>query len=770
MVVTKPRETKIDSNCIEDSQSFSLANNANLFSILSDALYTDKISAVIREICCNAYDAHIDAGQSKPFLVKFPSYEDSEFRVRDYGKGLSPSDMSMYTTYGLSSKLHSNKQIGAFGIGAKSPFAYTHTFNVTSHQSGVSRCYVMHYENQIPAMTFMGEDNTGEPDGLEVSFDVRTRDIDEFLDKGRSVLVFLCDKISFEGVDTDWLESLRSERDSLNFQSLECLGKNYYQSGLHFSSHYSTEDFAIIQGNVRYRMTHNEITEIYERLWNDGGVKQRSFSYYLHGMLQVPNGTFMPHPSREMLSFSDDTRSKLEKIFKYIYSEFIINQINRVTSDSPSYIKLYQRVMSTSFPEFLRDSSELMDYQVPGMSTSFKDFFSEATVYCWRPQVLASGAFSFYCSKGLHVSQLDWDKVYVIQNAVQLRGAYRYALLEEFNRQTPDFHVSHNHKYYVVLEDPQSQFFAKSDWQEFPQAVNLPIPSLLDRQKWIRRRVTSKTTSFDRQKFSKIFITEYYTELYDWFYDPDKPADPYTFWLPAKNKYETTQWPSYASDRDDLNFSARLIGDRKWLKKNFAFLESTDLLKGSDHQYSVLILPEGHPARELYPEFVPTALMYAKKWLRSLLVATDYSINAQRGQLAFIKQLLEMPDLFKSLTGHKYKRVFSYFTEHPDIDTENYNCDTHYIANLPNEYLLKDRKITALLARLKQVRSECVIDITTFFSSLCNRFPLLQEGNWWRCERKGEIREVCAYMRWRMSPEALIQLGKPLPERVEEET
>ena len=46
-----------------DVQSFGISNNAEFYTLLSDSLYSDKIMAVVREIMCNAWDAHLVAGK-----------------------------------------------------------------------------------------------------------------------------------------------------------------------------------------------------------------------------------------------------------------------------------------------------------------------------------------------------------------------------------------------------------------------------------------------------------------------------------------------------------------------------------------------------------------------------------------------------------------------------------------------------------------------------------------------------------------------------------
>src|ERR1039458_6151032 len=68
---------------------FGIAQTPEAFHILSDGLYNDKILAIIRELCCNAYDAHAAAGKKDvPFELHLPTYFEPEFKVKDNGTGL----------------------------------------------------------------------------------------------------------------------------------------------------------------------------------------------------------------------------------------------------------------------------------------------------------------------------------------------------------------------------------------------------------------------------------------------------------------------------------------------------------------------------------------------------------------------------------------------------------------------------------------------------------------------------------------------------------
>ena len=135
-------ETPVQSSGSLNISTFKIATSAKAFKILSSNLYSNKIRAIIREISCNAADAHKMIGNEQPFQVSLPSRLNEQFVVRDFGPGLSHDDvMELYTTYFASTKSDSNDYTGALGLGSKSPFAYCDTFGVTSWHQGVARTY-----------------------------------------------------------------------------------------------------------------------------------------------------------------------------------------------------------------------------------------------------------------------------------------------------------------------------------------------------------------------------------------------------------------------------------------------------------------------------------------------------------------------------------------------------------------------------------------------------------------------------------------------------
>ena len=185
---------------VSNTEQFKFSNSPIIFKILSDSLYADKITSIVRELSSNARDAHIAAGKANiPFEIHLPSgqkfFNNSDgyvFSVKDYGTGLSEEEIyNLYTVYGESNKRHSNDFVGGFGIGSKSPFAYTDSFTVISRYNGVSTTYSAFINaNGFPSITKVFSKETSEENGLEISFRVNPSDSSKFYTAVREELVF----------------------------------------------------------------------------------------------------------------------------------------------------------------------------------------------------------------------------------------------------------------------------------------------------------------------------------------------------------------------------------------------------------------------------------------------------------------------------------------------------------------------------------------------------------------------------------------------------
>lgn len=107
-----------------------------IFDILRSKMYSNKIGAVCREISSNSRDANREAGlNDKPIEIQITTPKDfvgigeTCIIFRDFGLGINPDRMAnVFLKYAASTKRDSNAQTGGFGLGAKTPFAYTDSF------------------------------------------------------------------------------------------------------------------------------------------------------------------------------------------------------------------------------------------------------------------------------------------------------------------------------------------------------------------------------------------------------------------------------------------------------------------------------------------------------------------------------------------------------------------------------------------------------------------------------------------------------------------
>jgi len=105
-----------------------------IINILRSKMYSNPIRTICQEIMSNARDAHREYGNpNTPIEIKLPDKYDPTFYIKDFGVGITPDRMwDVFINYGASTKRNDNIETGGFGLGAKSPFAYTDQFSIIS--------------------------------------------------------------------------------------------------------------------------------------------------------------------------------------------------------------------------------------------------------------------------------------------------------------------------------------------------------------------------------------------------------------------------------------------------------------------------------------------------------------------------------------------------------------------------------------------------------------------------------------------------------------
>lgn len=148
-------------------------NMKHIVRILTD-IYADPELAVIREYSTNAFDAHRDAGHTRPIQITKPTDWNPMFTIRDFGTGLSKDDIrNIYSSYGRSTKQNSNDVVGMLGIGCKSGLTYTSQVQITSFIDGQRiESLMTRDEDGAPVISILSSVPTDEPNGVQISIAV----------------------------------------------------------------------------------------------------------------------------------------------------------------------------------------------------------------------------------------------------------------------------------------------------------------------------------------------------------------------------------------------------------------------------------------------------------------------------------------------------------------------------------------------------------------------------------------------------------------------
>jgi hypothetical protein len=254
---------------------FSIVATAKVFDTLSNTLYSEKVQAVVRELGTNAYDSHVDAERAGdvgkaavPFVAHCPTVMEPYFAVQDFGTGMSDKQIrgsylcpcghdadadaapenredgkylcpdcgeptlahkpGLYTTYFDSNRTHSDAYTGGFGLGSKSPFAYTDQFTVTSVHNGEKNIYTLFRdENNFPAINRLSSEKTDEPNGVEVRLPVNTEDFTEFRQKMGEVYRWFAVRPTITGIEDFKFPALKKK---YHYQTSGSSYRSYHNS------------------------------------------------------------------------------------------------------------------------------------------------------------------------------------------------------------------------------------------------------------------------------------------------------------------------------------------------------------------------------------------------------------------------------------------------------------------------------------------------------------------------------------------------------------
>jgi hypothetical protein len=177
---------KTESSGVFSSKSFGIGDPGVILNILRTKIYKDPIMAIAREVTCNARDAHREVGHAgRAIEIQFPNQWEKNLCIQDFGPGISPQRMEeVFVNFGSSTKRSDNVQTGGFGLGAKTPFAYSDSFTVITVVDGLKYTYTAYIdETQVGKMDMLGAPvNTDERNGTSICIAISKNDKQTFVD------------------------------------------------------------------------------------------------------------------------------------------------------------------------------------------------------------------------------------------------------------------------------------------------------------------------------------------------------------------------------------------------------------------------------------------------------------------------------------------------------------------------------------------------------------------------------------------------------------
>ena len=347
MIITQePRDVQVSGNF--QTRAFTIRAGAKAFEILSSKIYSHKVRAIVREISCNAYDSHVEAGNTAQFDVHLPTNLESWFSVRDYGPGISPEDIvEVYTTYFFSTKDNSNDYIGGLGIGAKSFFCLYDSFTVISYYDSIKYTYSC-YKDKLgePQIALLSECYTDEPNGLLVTVTVESWRVQEFRREAVNVFKY------FDNIPNINVESVVEDIKLAHKYTL--VGDDFAVSG-------DYGDFFAVMGNVAYRVPSE---------YNDES---------LSGYVKFGIGELNFDPGRENLSMDDMTKRVLKTRMDKLDNEISQLIIDKIEAEPTSFKRalVWDKINDSRLAEIIKKSKlvrEFNNYKLPKCSTNIKYF------------------------------------------------------------------------------------------------------------------------------------------------------------------------------------------------------------------------------------------------------------------------------------------------------------------------------------------------------------------------------------------------------------
>lgn len=476
---------------------FKIQTSSKAFKILSNNLYKNKIRAIIRELSCNALDAHQLNNCTDPFDILVPTEIDPRFQIRDYGPGLNDEDMNeLYTTYFASTKNESNEFRGALGLGSKTPFSYTSAFTVVSYHGGYKTKFNALLEHGEPALYQVSKTPSTERSGLEITIPVRSDDLRTwFREVGYVLRPFINNKPNIRGVDINI--NYIPDEDVLCGSSTQSAYPVYKYDSRGIYANYGNIIYPIDDSNDELLDVDNK----YPWISNVGGTYIIKFDM---GELDI-------QPSREELSFDDITLANIHKKLKSIddqLKETFVSTVSDLTC--PRVLDRYLYDMSTDLSKMVTKEAKLPT-RVPLITDADREELSILGYKKIIKEVTVSNSLSL---KRKRLSDIYSNSTISFESVIS--SANERYIIVQFDKV-----VSIDHVYKSIVEE-YSMVRGEHIFIVDKQHDIEPIKALFKRfahsdevivlnssKYWVKRNITRDRTQATRPKTDNVYIYKY---------------------------------------------------------------------------------------------------------------------------------------------------------------------------------------------------------------------------------------------------------------------
>ena len=430
---------------------------AKLFHMLSNTLYSNKPAAIIRELCSNAYDSHIMADKPGAAIkIIAPTLESPELVIQDQGIGLTASEAKdTILCYLGSNKDTSDEFIGGWGIGSKSPFAYSKNYTVVCVKAGV-RAEFMCWKDEhgLPKSALVSEDPTSDPDGVEMRVPVESRDVTKFNTTLREYLDWTNYNVVVKVADRETSVRKTEQRISLELFDIEIRkSKDQYKG-----------EVRLVYGGYSYEMSDciesgDDLHDEFQKL-----MRYSNAGYDVLVVAKIP-GTVTFNMNREELEQTDKTKAFIRQAVMYLVGVVDSRKARglKELEETDDRDELTLKRLQDTITSMLSTGSE----EEAIVSQAFQIF--EATVrYRWKGKMWAMSRYNTTPNE-VHQTQFkisNLDHQFVIFYSRNKRPQRRY--IENAMSSIPD--IRNLHRLFVVGEtegDARKYISELEDFKDF---------------------------------------------------------------------------------------------------------------------------------------------------------------------------------------------------------------------------------------------------------------------------------------------------------------